>query len=82
MEAEVETQSGTVASAWQREEGTFALQVTVPVNTTAEVSVPKLGLGSVAIQEGGETVWEEGLYRPGVAASGRARRMGTPSPSR
>ena len=67
VEAVVETQSGTVASAWQREEGAFAMQVTIPVNSRAEVSVPKLGLGSVAIQEGGKTVWEEGVYRPGAA---------------
>ncbi|MXZ20744.1 MAG: Bacterial alpha-L-rhamnosidase [Caldilineaceae bacterium SB0665_bin_25] len=67
VEAVVETQSGTVASAWQREKGTFALQVSVPVNTTAEVSVPKMGPGSVAIREGGKTVWEEGVYKPGVA---------------
>ena len=67
MEAVVETLSGTVAVTWQREERAFAMQVNVPVNTTAEVSVPKLGQGAAAISEGGKTVWEEGVYRPGVA---------------
>ncbi len=66
VEAEVETRSGTVAAAWQHEAGAFALQVTVPVNTRAEVSVPKMDQGGVAISEGGRTVWEEGMYRPGV----------------
>ena len=67
VEAEVKTQSGPVAVAWQRDAGTFAMQVTVPVNTTAQVSMPKLGLGAVSVSEGGETIWEAGVYRPGVA---------------
>ena len=67
VEAEVRTQSGQVAAAWQRDAGALAMQVTIPVNTTAEVSVPKLGLGAVAIREGGKTVWEERAFRPGAA---------------
>ena len=66
VEAEVKTKSGTVAAAWRRDAGTFALQVTVPVNTAAQVSVPKLGLGAVVISEGGKTVWEKGAFRPGA----------------
>ena len=68
VEAEVKTKSGTVAAAWRRDAGTFAMQVTIPVNTTAEVSVPKLGLSAVNISEGGETIWEAGAFRPGAAA--------------
>ena len=60
------TQSGPVAAAWQHEAGAFALQVTIPVNTAAQVSIPKLGLGAVAVSVGGKTVWEEGMNRPGV----------------
>ena len=67
VEAEVKTQSGPVAVAWQRDAGTFAMQVTVPVNTTAQVSVPKVGLGGVTVSEGGETIWEAGVFRPRVA---------------
>ena len=67
VEAEVKTQSGSVAVAWRQEAGTFTLQVTIPVNTTAEVSVPKLGLGAVNISEGGETIWDAGAFRPGAA---------------
>ena len=67
VEAEVKTQSGTVAVAWQRDAGTFAMQVTIPVNTRAQVSVPKLGLGAVSVSEGGETIWEAGAFRPGAA---------------
>ena len=66
VEAEVETLSGMVAVAWQREERAFAMQVTVPVNTRAEVSVPKLGLSAAAIREGQKQIWKEGEFRPGV----------------
>ncbi len=66
VEAEVKTQSGSVAVAWRQEAGTLAMQVTVPVNTAAQVSVPKLGLGGVTVSEGGETVWEEEAFRPGA----------------
>ena len=64
VEAEVKTQSGSVAVAWRQEAGTLAMQVTVPVNTAAQVSVPKLGPGAVAISESGKAVWEGGAFRP------------------
>ena len=68
VEAVVETQSGLVAAAWQREKGALAHAGERCLSTRrAEVSVPRLGQGAAAISEGGKTVWEEGLYRPGVA---------------
>ena len=70
VEAVVKTQSGAVAVAWQRDTGEFNMQVTVPVNTTAEVGVPKLGLDAVAVSEGGRPIWEAGMFRPGVAGVG------------
>ena len=76
VEAEVRTQSGPVAAAWQRDAGVFNMQVTVPVNTTAEVSVPKLGLGAVAVSEGGRPIWKEGMFRPGVAGIGAGEESG------
>ena len=52
------------------------MQVTVPVNTRAEVNVPKLGQGAVAISEGGKPIWEKGEYRPGVAGIGAGEENG------
>ena len=66
-QAEVRTQSGPVAVAWQREEKALAMQVTVPVNTVAQVSLPKIGLSAVTITEGGETIWGAGAFQAGVA---------------
>ncbi len=76
VEAEVKTLSGAVAAAWQRDAGVFNTQVTVPVNTMAEVSVPKLGLGAVAVSEGGKAVWEKSVFRPGVAGIGAGEESG------
>lgn len=76
VEAEVKTLSGAVAAAWQRDAGVFNTQVTVPVNTTAKVSVPKLGLGAAAVSEGGKPIWEEGMFRPGVAGIGAGEESG------
>ena len=76
VEAEVKTLSGAVAAAWQRDAGVFNTQVTVPVNTTAEVSVPKLGLGAAAVSEGGKAVWEKSVFRPGVAGIGAGEESG------
>ncbi len=76
VEAEVKTLSGAVAAAWQQDAGVFNMQVTVPVNTTAEVSVPKLGLGAAAVSEGGKAVWEKSVFRPGVAGIGAGEESG------
>jgi len=38
---------GTVASSWKRDKGQFALDVTVPPNTTATVWVPAADAGAV-----------------------------------
>ncbi len=76
VEAVVKTQAGAVAVAWQRDTGEFNMQVTVPVNTTAEVGVPKLGLDAVAVSEGGRPIWEAGMFRPGVAGIGAGEENG------
>jgi hypothetical protein len=43
---------GPVAVAWRNEEGTFTLEVTLPPNSAAEVSVPTADPGS--LREGGQ----------------------------
>jgi len=40
--------------------------MSLPVNTQAKVSVPKMNLGDVTIKESGKTVWENGSYIEGV----------------
>ena len=52
---------GRIRSAWWRQDGKVALEVTVPPNTSATVFVPTLGASGATITEGGTTVAREGL---------------------
>ncbi|NBD22275.1 alpha-L-rhamnosidase [Paenibacillus glycinis] len=47
----IDTVRGRIGSKWEKTAGGFALAVTIPVNTTATVYVPKIGGGS--LQESG-----------------------------
>ncbi|MGX1226803.1 family 78 glycoside hydrolase catalytic domain [Streptomyces ambofaciens] len=51
-----ETPYGTVRSAWDTEAGPMTLDVTVPVNTTAEVRIP--AANRWAVTEGGKPIGE------------------------
>lgn len=61
--ASVQTVRGLVAANWTKGHDALALQVTVPVNSQAHISVPTLGLQNVVITEGGVVIWEHD--RPG-----------------
>ena len=65
--ATIKTVRGEIASKWAKTDGGLALEVSVPANSRAAVSVPKLGLANVAIDEGGADVWKDGAYVAGVA---------------
>ena len=62
----VETLRGTVVSSWTHSGGRVTLDVVIPVNSEAEISVPRAGMTEVVVREGDQVVWEEGQYRPGV----------------
>jgi alpha-L-rhamnosidase len=66
VEASLETVNGKVASEWENQGESLSLQVTVPVNTTAEICVPLLSKEDIKINEGTETVWEDGSFKSGV----------------
>ena len=66
-QAEVKTQCGPVAVDWHRGENSLAIKVTVPANTTAQISVPKIGWTDVIIVEGSDTIWQKEAFNPGVA---------------
>ncbi|MGD1100690.1 MAG: family 78 glycoside hydrolase catalytic domain [Terriglobia bacterium] len=63
---------GNVTSSWSHEPGIITLQVDVPVNSTASVSVPKEDqMSDITIHEGDRIVWEKGHFvegTPGVTA--------------
>ena len=71
--ATVATVNGTVRSRWTLSAGTLQLQVTVPVNCSAQVAVPAAGLAQPVIREGARVVWRDGGFRPGAAGITAAR---------
>jgi alpha-L-rhamnosidase len=65
VSATVGSVRGNVTSSWTHEPGVITLQVDIPVNATASVSVPKEDqMTDVTIREGGEIVWEKGQFHP------------------
>jgi alpha-L-rhamnosidase len=73
-EASIKTVRGIISSSWKRTKNSFVLAVEIPVNSTAKVSVPTLGLKEFAITEGGKAVWKNDSYIDGVAGIAAARR--------
>ena len=64
--ASIKTVRGIITSDWKKTDNSLSLDVTIPVNATASVSVPEMGLKNVTITEGGKVVWKDGAYVSGV----------------
>jgi alpha-L-rhamnosidase len=43
------------------------LEVVIPVNSEAKVSVPKMGLKNVSVSEGNKSVWKNGKFILGIS---------------
>lgn len=67
VRASLMTVRGLIKVRWQRSAEAFELRVTIPANTTAQVRLPKLGRGDVAVTEGRTLVWQDGKFVPQVA---------------
>ena len=64
--ASVKTVRGMVSSIWEKTDHSLILEVSIPVNSQAKVSIPKIGLEDVIIFEGDKTIWKDGSYVNGV----------------
>jgi len=73
-EASIKTVRGVISSSWKRTNDSFVLEIEIPVNSTAKVSVPTLGLKEFAVAEGGKAIWKNDVYIDGVAGIAGARR--------
>lgn len=73
VNASLDTVMGPIEVDWRRGNRSFDMKVTVPANTQAQASIPTLGLRSVNITEGGNTVWKGGKYLPGIAGINSGR---------
>ena len=60
--ASLKTVRGLISSDWKKTKNSVTLKVTIPVNTTAEVSVPKMGLERIIITEGEGEIWKNGEF--------------------
>ena len=73
VSASLETIRGTVSSSWSHSSGVITLEVTVPVNSDAQVVIPpEAQMTDVEIREGDRVVWENGRYvsgDPGIKAA-------------
>ena len=66
--AAVDTEMGAAAASWALTGGTYELSATVPVGSTAAITVWALGDASTAtVTEGGVPVWRDGAFVPGLA---------------
>ena len=65
--ASIRTVRGVVSAGWKKADDSLTLDVTIPVNSEAKVSVPKIGLRNGAIEESGKVTWKDGSYVSGVA---------------
>ncbi|MGC9086716.1 MAG: family 78 glycoside hydrolase catalytic domain [Thermoproteota archaeon] len=62
VRASVRTIRGIVNSSWILNQNVFHLNVTIPCNTLAIVSIPKMQLENITIKENGTTVWSNGQF--------------------
>ncbi len=67
VSASIKTTRGILSSSWKKSDHSLALNISLPVNTQAKVSVPKMKLGNVTIKESGKAVWENSSYIEGIA---------------
>ena len=65
--ASLKTIRGIVSSRWEKQGNSLTLNVVIPVNSEARVSVPKIGLGEVTVTESGKTIWQDSAFMSGVA---------------
>jgi alpha-L-rhamnosidase len=64
--AEYGSDYGRIISDWNLN-GDLTLNVTIPVNTTAKVQIPKSSYTNITIKEGSITIWNNGTYTGGAA---------------
>lgn len=65
--AHIRTVRGIVAVDWKRGKDGIALKAKIPVNTRAKISIPKLGLKDVVVEENGRILWKKNLFCSGAS---------------
>jgi len=65
--ASYESVHGTIGVRWEKRHGALLVDVNLPANTSATVSLPCLGTGPIEVREGGQVIFSRGIYRGGVS---------------
>ncbi|HUW20645.1 MAG TPA: family 78 glycoside hydrolase catalytic domain [Sedimentisphaerales bacterium] len=65
--ASIRTIRGWVTSEWLKKDNAITLKVTIPVNSDAQVSVPKIGLKNIVVTESGKTIYKNGRFIAAVS---------------
>jgi alpha-L-rhamnosidase len=63
----IETQRGIVNSSWSRTADAIRYEVTIPVGSDADITLPKFILRDVEVRESGKPVFQAGKFMAGVA---------------
>jgi alpha-L-rhamnosidase len=66
VSASLQTIRGLVSSSWRKEKDSLTMDVVIPVNSWAKVSVPVLGWKNPVIHEADEVIYEDGSFSHGV----------------
>jgi len=64
--ASMKTIRGLVISRWAKNENSLILEVTVPVNSVADVYIPTMGLTNPIVKESGRVIWRENAFLEGA----------------
>ncbi|NLJ49886.1 MAG: alpha-L-rhamnosidase, partial [Candidatus Atribacteria bacterium] len=59
--ASLNTLRGLISSAWRKDVRSFFLEASIPVNSQAEIQLPKMGLKNIVVEEGGDHIWQKGI---------------------
>ncbi|MCG2816129.1 MAG: hypothetical protein L6425_09380, partial [Candidatus Aminicenantes bacterium] len=62
----IRTIAGPLEVSWSRENGTIEMGLTIPFNSTAEVTIPRLGKRDIVLFEGDTQIYSFGKFRTGV----------------
>ena len=74
--ASINTIAGRAMIAWRKTNSGLVMEVDVPANTTARVSVPKSPGADTTIKESGEPLWDSGAFVNGFPGIDAARDTG------
>lgn len=66
VNASVNTVAGRIESDWQQNAGSFRLNVVIPANTSASISIPMFNYSNVVVIESDKKIWGNSTFIKGI----------------